>query len=456
MKKQIGFVLILIMILSMSVFAKGTSDSEATSNGPKVDIIRVWANDAHNKEEYTSTIQKFMDTIGKEKGIVIEHKVYGGDYYNSIDIAIAAGEEPHIFKSRKSGQYAQMGSIVPISDLPGGDVLIEETAGLHFEDVGMYDGKIYAIPVRVTTQNLIYNKELFKELNLDVPVSWKDFRAAAKTITEAGKGKVYGFALPLKYANYKYYFAGFPSAASVGTQFFSQKSGRFDFASMEPYFELMNQLIEDKSMFPGIEGLDFDTMRAHFSAGNIGMLIGHSFDVSVLYDQFPTQFEWGVAPIPVQDPQNRYKQIGTPGAFYVVSSKVIEENLQDKVMEVYKLFVSIDHLAKTYQNGKDIPIRGEAVISHAGEPSRPQWSQFTDLSNVYIRLAYPESKINVEGDSFGDIFSKILTGMVDSKSALADLDKRYNSALEDSISKGMLDITKYIDPNYDENVRYIY
>ena len=68
----------------------------------KTDVIHVWSNDAHNRDEYTDVINKFNENTGKEKGIKIEYKVYGGDYYNSLDIAISANEEPHLFKSMKT------------------------------------------------------------------------------------------------------------------------------------------------------------------------------------------------------------------------------------------------------------------------------------------------------------------------------------------------------------------
>lgn len=450
MKKIISLVLVLVIIMALPIFAQAEKEE-----AKKEVVINVWANDAHNKPEYDATVKKFNETIGKEKGIRIEHKVYGGDYYSAIDVAIAAGEEPHIFKSRKSGQYAETNKIVPIKDLPGGDVLIEETKGFHREDVGVFGGEIYAIPIRVTTQNLIYNKEMFAELGLDVPESYKEFRETAKILTEKGGSNVYGYGIPLRYENYKLYHIAFPAAPSVGHQMFNHKTGRWDFMSLKPFFELMLGLVEDGSMFPGMEGLDFDTLRAHFSAGNIGMLIGHSFDVGVLYDQFPAKFDWGVAPIPVEDPNNRYKQIGNPGAFYVISSKVIEEGVEEEVMEVYKALLSVEHLASTYENAKDIPIRGAAVTKFAGEPERPQWAAFADLTNFYMKPAYPESKMRVEGESYYDVFSKILTKRIGIVDGLSDLDRRYNAALDTAIASGELDVSKYMDPDYDENVKWV-
>lgn len=450
MRKVMSLVLVLVIIMTLPIFAQAEKEE-----AKKEVVIKVWSNDAHNKPEYDATVKKFNETIGKEKGIRIEYKVYGGDYYSAIDVAIAAGEEPHIFKSRKSGQYAETNKIVPIKDLPGGDVLIEETKGFHHEDIGMFGGEIYAIPIRVTTQNLIYNKEMFAELGLDVPVTYDEFRETAKIITEKGGSNVYGYGIPLRYENYKLYHIAFPAAPSVGHQIFHHGTGRWDFMSLKPFFELMLGLVEDGSMFPGMEGLDFDTLRAHFSAGNIGMLVGNSFDVGVLYDQFPAQFDWGVAPLPVKDPNNRYKQIGNPGAFYVISSKVVEEGIEEEAMEVYKTFLSVEHLASTYENAKDIPIRGEAVTKFAGQPERPQWAAFADLTNFYVKPAYPESKMRIEGESYGDVFSKILTKRVGIVEGLSDLDKRYNAALDAAVASGKLDVSMYIDPDYDENVKWV-
>ena len=438
--------------------ADPTPKTETGSEKPsvKTDVIHVWANDAHNRDEYTEVINKFNETIGKEKGIKIEHKVYGGDYYNSLDIAISANEEPHMFKSMKTGQYAETGKVVAITDLPGGDKLIEETSKYHFEDIGMFNGKVYAIPIRVTTQNLIYNKELLSKMGYDnPPVTWEEFRKVAKEITDQGGGKVFGTGFPLKYTNYKYYNVIWPAAASSGKQFFSHKTGVFDFMSLEPYFNFILQLKEDGSIFPGFETMDLDTLRAQFAEGNIGMYFGASFDVGVLYDQFPAKYEWGVAPLPVMDANNRFKQIGTPGAFYVVSSRAVKEKVEEKVMEAYKLFVSPETLALTYERGKDIPIRGQEVIQLAGKPEREQWPMFTDLTNVYVRLAYPESKITVEGDNYDVVFSKILTGVAKPAEALKELDERYNKFLQDAISKGAVDINLYLDPNFDENVKYV-
>jgi hypothetical protein len=70
-------------------------------------------------------------------------------------------------------------------------------------------------------------------------------------------------------------------------------------------------------------------------------------------------------------------------------------------------------------------------------------------------LAYPESKITIEGDNYDVVFSKILTGVAKPAEALEELDERYNKLLQNAIDSGALNINLYLDPDFDENVKYV-
>ena len=63
--------------------------------------------------------------------------------------------------------------------------------------------------------------------------------------------------------------------------------------------------------------------------------------------------------------------------------------------------------------------------------------------------------MRVEGESYYDVFSKILTKRIGIVDGLSDLDRRYNAALDTAIASGELDVSKYMDPDYDENVKWV-
>ncbi len=119
---------IVCLLLSLALLLGGMS--LASADEKKIDTITVWSNDAHNKAQYEALIADFNETVGKEKGIVIEYTVYGGDYYSSLDVALQSGEAPHIFKCNKIGQYAASGHILALDDLPTGAELVARYAPL--------------------------------------------------------------------------------------------------------------------------------------------------------------------------------------------------------------------------------------------------------------------------------------------------------------------------------------
>ena len=416
--------------------------------------ITMWSNDAHNRDEYFETIENFHRTRGAELGITVEYTVHGGDWQQVLDVAIQAGQEPHIFKSQRTPMYVEMGRLFPIADLPNGPDMIASNEGLHQEGIGMINGVIYKIPLRVVTYGLIYNRELLAEVGFDrAPETWEELVEAARLITEA-PGPAYGYALPLPFANFPLH-AIMPSAVvSSGQLHFDFRTGQYDFMSMAPFFNMVRQIVDDGSMFPGIESLDYDMLRAHFAEGNIGMYPGASFDVGVLYDQFPARIDWGVAPHPVPAGTQRFRQNALPVAFFAISNRIIEENVIEQTGIVYELFVSAEHLALTYERGKDIPIRPD-IVPMAGTPVRPQWIDFANLDNTFNNPPFPEANFAIEGDTFYTIFSRIITGVVSVEAGLADLDTRYNAALQRAINDGTIDLDAILVHDWDNNVRFI-
>lgn len=443
---------IVSLLLTLALLLGGISIASAEEG--KIDTITVWSNDAHNKAQYEALIAEFNETIGKEKGIVIEYTVYGGDYYSSLDVALQSGEAPHIFKCNKIGQYAASGHILPLDNLPTGAELVARYAPYNAENYGEFGGLTYSVPFRVVTFGLAYNVDMFKEMGLTPPATWAEMRDVANKITDQGKGRIYGYAFPGAYTSYRYQYVIHPSAASSGVEFFDHKTGRFDFQSLEPFFGHLLGFVEDGTMFPGYLTMDDDTKRAQFSAGNVGMICIGSSDVGVFRDQFPCDFEWAVVPYPVENADSRYKYPVSPSMFYVVNSRAKEEGLEEKVMEVYNLFLSDKALVSTYENEKDNPVLGEAITSQSTrEDVSPQWAAFCDMSKYCVRYPYPESDVMVEGDAYNSVFDQILARTVDVHEALAELDERYNAALDAAIAGG-LKIEDYIDADYDARMAW--
>ncbi len=434
MKRMVAVLLSLFLLVSCA---------SALAEAKEPVTITVWSNDAHSKNVFTSFVEKFNNGVGKDLGIIIELSVFGTDYYSVLDVALSTGDAPYIFKCNKIPQYARAGKLVALETLPGGDELIAPYKEKNSEGVGLVDGKTYALPFKATTVGLAYNVEMFKKLNLEFPKTWDEMRHCAEVITENGNGLIYGYGLGMTYVSYPLFFILPPSSASTGIMHFDNAACRYNFSALAPYMKHLLQIIDDGSMFPGYETMDDDTKRAQFAAGNIGMIPVFSPDVGVLTTQFPATFEWAVGPYPTQTEDVRYRMYSNPSTFYVVNQKTVDDGMQEKVMAVMKALLSEENLLNLFEEEKDMITRDDVKALSTKTEVSPQWKAFGDGSYRYTGFGTPDGLLSLEGSTYKEVFDKILTGLVDVDEALADLDVRYNAALDKAIESGSIKIEDY-------------
>lgn len=445
MKKMVALLLSFLLLLSC------VSGVLAEAKEPVT--ITVWSNDAHSKPVFTAFVDKFNEGVGKELGIFIDLTVYGTDYYTVLDTALTEETNaPYIFKCNKIPQYARAGRLVALEDLPGGEELIAPYKEKNSEGVGLVDGKTFALPFKATTVGLAYNVELFNKLGLEFPKTWEEMRACANAITDAGDGKVYGYGLGMTYVSYPLFFVLAPASATTGRMHFDSVTGRYNFSALAPYMKHLMEIIDDGCMFPGYETMDDDTKRAQFAAGNIGMIPVFSPDVGVLTTQFPAQYEWAVGPYPTETEDSRYRMYSNPSTFYVVNQKTVKDGLEEQVMAVMNALLSEENLLNLFEEEKDMITRDDVKAKSTKTEVSPQWKAFGDGSYRYTGFGSPDGLLTLEGDTYKEVFDKILTGLADVDTALADLDTRYNAALDKAIESGSLKIEDYLVPNMDEIV----
>ena len=100
--------------------------------------------------------------------------------------------------------FAKRGLIVNLDNMfDNPDFRTAEGSMLHRRDFiqgflkpGIYDGKIYQMPVFGEVSGLGYRKDLLQEYDLPVPTTWQEIEEDAKVITAKSGGKVWGIATP--------------------------------------------------------------------------------------------------------------------------------------------------------------------------------------------------------------------------------------------------------------------
>ena len=447
MKKSISLLMILLLASAM-VFAQGVKEPMGDSG--KVTEIKLWSRVGGSRDFEVKYMEEWNQTLGKAAGIRVVPEFFGSDYDDVMTLARSSGKLPDLFESRnKMGYWVASGSVLAIDDLPGGDALIDKYSDYIVDGISRFDGKVYSIKNVASTFRLVVNKSLLAKSGFNtLPKDWDELRMMAAKVTKDNKSKKFGIAFPLKFGNNGEHFwkldaiygltntYGFASWYDVNTH-------QYDFAAYKPVFELMREFQKDKSYLPGAEGLDNDTARAEFAAGNLAFMYAASWDYGVYTTQFPigNKFDWAVMEMPGT------KEFTSPISAGI---RLVDGINKDTKVPLDKLYYFIDtyiygdeYLRKGYEEGLYLPIL-PSVTANAGGDITQQWRDLAPSDNEAVETPRPDSFVTIDGKSWPEVFMLLWSDpTMKIEPALADLDKRYNAGLAQAVADGLVDLSIY-------------
>ncbi len=436
-------------LLVSIVFSMVTGCGRTTTTNSEVKIVNVWSQNSHSKMVYERLVNEFNTGIGKEKGVVINYEVKeGGTLNQTLEIALQSGDAPELFSGGNLEKMAENGDVVSYDKLPGGDEFVEKYQNVLRPGIDIIKGKVYTVPHMATTQGLIYNKDLFKKAGLvDAngepipPRTFAELREYAKKLTDKSQ-KQYGIILPVKWTGWFGSDISSPLMSSFGNMGYDPVAGIFDFSGLIPIIETFLGMREDGSIHPGAEGIDNDPARAQFATGNIGMKFGFSFDVGVLNDQFPAKCNWGVAPYPVVDENNKYLQRMSVGSSFYMNKKALDTVGGDKLMEVVKFFLSDYFISECYKEGVDLPTDWNLVKDMELKNPKKGWESFAQLTSISIVPPQtPKCDIGTQPPLDTAFINEVWIGSMKPSEFVEKYNKIYNDG-----------VIKYYDLHPDENM----
>lgn len=422
------------------------SQSQAAS-GEKT-VITVWTQDRHDSSYVESKIEEFNKT--NDKGIEIALNVITDDYPNMMALAYSSGTAPDIagVGGATSGfdlkTFVEAGILEPLNPyITDADYeKVTEASKLQFEGINMMNGNVYWIPTGMRSGTRIeYNKELVEKAGYtEFPNTLSGVVELADKITKDGNGVAYGVgftsSVPLNR-----WLEGV--AETSGIYRYDFKTGAFNFDGYKPLIEEANKFFTNQSVFPGSTTQGVDAMRAQFVEGTFGIWGNASQEAGVFTTQFPIdKFEWGVAEVPSLDGTRKGAQSIQPQKGYMMFSSCKNK---DKAWEVIKYFSSEEFLKGYLEAGLYLPISDymDGVIDKT-KTGRLADFKLTDYESVYPAVP----AVALEGDDFGTVIWRAIMGDVSADEAIADLNKRYNNALEQDIKLGKIKriVIKDFDP----------
>ena len=276
-----------------------------------------------NQSSYPELQQKITATTASPKDLPTITQAYPGWLLNSMEEGLVVDLKPYIEnETLKFDNYE--------------DIL----EGLR--EATTRDGKIYGIPFNKSTEVIWYNKDLFEELNLEVPTTYEEFANVAKTITE--KKGIVG--------------AGFDSLHTYYTTFLKNEGVTFNSdldVTGEESTKAANYYLDGiKEGYFRIAGTDM-YLSGPFAAEQVGMYIGSNAGETFVKQGVNGKFEIGVAPYPAK----HSIQQGTD--LYMFSSASAEQ--RTAAYEYLKFLTTTENQVTWAKASGYIPARQSAIDS---------------------------------------------------------------------------------------------
>ncbi len=422
----------------------------ATKSG-KTETVKLFSTVGAYKTKVEERVAEFNNSVGKEKGIVINLTTEIDNSAAVLETAIKSGNAPDLMSAAQNllQAYADMGWIKDLSTIPEIADMVKKYAKYDVPMGTSYKGKPYSLALEILPIKLAYNKDLFKKAGIvdakgeaKAPATWTEVAAAAKKITEIGKGEFYGIGFSFGWSAGIRRLIFKPFIASIGKGWYDNVNGVYDFEAMRPALEFLMQIKKDGSYFPGIETIAIDPIRAQFADGKVGMEIAPAYDIAVYNDQFPAKCSWGIAEVPAIDPAKANKGVSILRGNYYVSSAVTKERMW-AVAEVFNYMHADAFYTKLYESCAIIPVNSDIIKNAKNVQNKTGWIDMAKIDNYVAMPPYPDGSLTLEGDNFHKVFCNMFAGSITIDQAIAQCNKTYNDALKQAVKDNKVNLADY-------------
>lgn len=423
---------------------------------------------------------------------------YDGTTWERIDqvlpLAVKNDTAPDVFVTPNNvptQTAVEQGWVAPIEDVvPDFAAWKAKYPGDAFvPGVHTFNGKVYTWPYASNKrygQLLFYDEEYLKAAGYDPtskPLTWDEFRTAAKKVTQRGKGAYYGFMGPgaslgsisLTLAQVAGLPGGDGSAAGGGNSGFDAfdwKTGRYtyDDPRVLAAIELLLAIKSDGSFFPGSMSLTQTPARARMPQRVAGMIFDGPWDIPAWPAVDPSyKFGIGMPPIPNDRKWHTtpYQETGTGMTF--ISARTHNPSIAGDIFHYIGSPQGQTEMV-IFSDGNLLSVMPEVnQAANASGLLSARGKTAAQLADQLLRLApLPQVRNPATGaiqmkavkPAFSDIVLGLFTGQVtDAKAALANLtqqsNQNFDQAVEAARAKG-LNVTQddWIFPNWDPTKDY--
>lgn len=461
MKKKKVLCLAMAGAMALSMIGCGGSDSSQTSSGSSSDTataeadagsndsstasdsaasgdavtIEVWSNNRHDEEYMTAMVAEFNAT---HSDVQINYTILTDDWQNSIQLAFQANTAPDIMSISASdgvtlGDYVSAGMFESLTSYIDGSTDFQTTTEPYdhkYENLNSIGDDIYWVPTGVRSGTRIeYNIGLLQDAGYDaVPSTLAEMVEAAGAVTKNGNGSIYGVGFTQN--GFNRWLEGIGEMSGYNHMGYDYTTGTFDFSEWKELLETASQFYANGYVLPGSETQGVDNNRALFAQGSFCFWGNASQEAGVFTEQFPCDFEWGVSELPTMTGEVKGALSCTPNFGWAMLTSCKDKEAGWQVIEY---FGSEEFLKGYFEGGYSAPLSDYMADKiDASKAGRLADFALTEYEDVYPTVP----AVTVEGDDYSIVMWNVVLGNLSADDAIADLNERYNAALESGLANG--------------------
>ncbi|PKG22779.1 ABC transporter substrate-binding protein [Niallia nealsonii] len=334
MKKAVSILLVMILAIGLLAGCNSNESASGDSNsksGKQVEL-KIFIGQPRFKEQYQTYFDQFVAKEKEEKNIDVKIKLELPNVNQASQLLktrLASGDSPDIFSLHAVNDiplFNKAGYLEDLSDQP----FVDKMYGTVKPAVTSTDGKVVAVPLETIQWGFMYNKKIFKDLNLKIPETYSEMEETIKILKQ---NKITPFLLTYKDAYIPQLFLPLTVGASVSTDnpdfIKNMNDGKGSFKEIKDMFNMMDLVNENGTKRAFENGQDQGA--ADFASGKAAMWVqGPWMSDSILNAN--KDFEFGVAPLPINDnPENTLLDISTSTSLAVSKMSKNKEVAKDLI-----------------------------------------------------------------------------------------------------------------------------
>ena len=320
-RRRAAALLSLALPLSIAACSSGATSSGDSGTGSVDDgtELTMWVRSATD-DFSTRLVEEYNASHENQVTLTV---IPNDNYLQKVGTAAGAGALPDILAADVvySPNYTSQNLYLDISDRVAALDYADDLAPSHLA-AGSWEDKLYAVPHKLDSSVMYYNKDLFAAAGLDPekpPTNFEEVLEYSRAITALGEG-TYGFQLAGNCGGCGVYSL-FPYAWAAGADVLSDDGLTADFDNdvFREIFTLYRTLWDEELVPSNNLTEDGSTWQTAFIAGDIGILPHGSPIAGDLMKQ--ADFEWGVTSLMAPDGSATSTFVGGDVAGITATSK---------------------------------------------------------------------------------------------------------------------------------------